>query len=239
MDLFSNRIMTNKMKLKIKISNLNDSNSNNKQFPNLRPSSSKNLKKKKSYSFNKPYIEKFEKRLNENKIKIDYERENKELKLKLEILQKEMNKIQNENNELKKKLEDEYIPRNKKKIILMNNQRIKFNSFNDYSMNTTTTKVETKINSEQSRKTEIKNSFDKKIPIFNTIEPKFNHDIKFKLVKSRQILSLNKNTKSYCNINNFDFEKNKEKDCIYKMELIRKRTLKLFENYNILLQGHK
>ena len=239
MDLFSNRIMTNKMKLKIKISNLNDSNSNNKQFPNLRPSSSKNLKKKKSYSFKKPYIEKFEKRLNENKIKIDYERENKELKLKLEILQKEMNKIQNENNELKKKLEDEYIPRNKKKIILMNNQRIKFNSFNDYSMNTTTTKVETKINSEQSRKTEIKNSFDKKIPIFNTIEPKFNHDIKFKLVKSRQILSLNKNTKSYCNINNFDFEKNKEKDCIYKMELIRKRTLKLFENYNILLQGHK
>ena len=90
----------------------------------------------------------------------------------------------------------------KKKIILMNNQKIKFNSFNDYSMNTTTTKVETKINSEQSRKTEIKNSFDKKIPIFNTIEPKFNHDIKFKLVKSRQILSLNKNTKSYCNINN-------------------------------------
>ena len=239
MDLFSNRIMTNKMKLKIKISNLKNSNSNNKEFPNLRPSSSKNLKKKKSYSFNKPYIEKFEKRLNENKIKIDYERENKELKLKLEILQKEMNKIQNENNELKKKLEDEYIPRNKKKIILMNNQRIKFNSFNDYSMNTTTTKVETKINSEQSRKTEIKNSFDKKIPIFNTIEPKFNHDIKFKLVKSRQILSLNKNTKSYCNINNFDFEKNKEKDCIYKMELIRKRTLKLFENYNILLQGHK
>ena len=239
MDLFSNRIMTNKMKLKIKISDLNNSNSNNKQFPNLRPSSSKNLKKKKSYSFNKPYIEKFEKRLNENKIKIDYERENKELKLKLEILQKEMNKIQNENNELKKKLEDEYIPKNKKKIIFMNNQRIKFNSFNDISMNTTSTKGETKINSEQSRKIQMKNSFDKNLTIFNTIDQKiYNNEIKFKLVKSRQIFSLNKNTKSYCNIN--DYVKNHtEKDCIYKMELIRKRTLKLFENYNILLQEHK
>ncbi len=239
MDLFSNRIMTNKMKLKIKISDLNNSNSNNKEFPNLRPSSSKNLKKKKSYSFNKPYIEKFEKKIKGNKIKIDYERENKELKLKLEILQKEMNKIQNENNELKKRLEDEYIPKNKKKIILMNNQRIKFNSFNDYSMNITTTKVETKINSEQSRKTEIKNSFEKNLPTFNTIDPKFNNEIKFKLVKSRQILSLNKNTKSYCNINHYDIKNNIEKDCIYKMELIRKRTLKLFENYNILLQEHK
>ena len=77
MDLFSNRIMTNKMKLKIKISDLNNSNSNNKQFPNLRPSSSKYLKKKKSYSFNKPHIEKFEKKLQTSKIKIDYERENK------------------------------------------------------------------------------------------------------------------------------------------------------------------
>ena len=74
--------------------------------------------------------------------------------------------------------------------------------------------------------------------MFNTIESNNNHrDIKFKLIKSRQILSLNKNTKSYCNIN--DYVKNHtEKACIYKMELIRKRTLNLFENYNFLIQEY-
>ena len=44
MDLFSNRIMNNKMKLKIKTFNdMKNSNYENKQFPNLKPSSSKNI----------------------------------------------------------------------------------------------------------------------------------------------------------------------------------------------------
>ena len=58
MDLFSNRIMNNKMKLKIKTFNdMKNSNYENKQFPNLKPSSSKNNLKKKSYSFGNKKIE--------------------------------------------------------------------------------------------------------------------------------------------------------------------------------------
>ena len=233
MDLLSNRIITNKMKLKIKTNN-DIPNPENKQFPFLRPSSSKNQLKKKSSSYQKPCLEKFE--IKNKEKKIDYEKENIELKLKIEILQKELNKLKLENNDLKNKLEIEYIPKNKKKILLMSNQKIKFNSFNDYSsISTNITKIDSKNYSEKDRREIKKNSFENNM--FNTIESNNNHrDIKFKLIKSRQILSLNKNTKSYCNIN--DVMKNLSKDPINKMELIRKRTLNLFENYNFLIQEY-
>ena len=219
MDLFSNRIMNNKMKLKIKTFNdMKNSNYENKQFPNLKPSSSKNNLKKKSYSFGNKKIEN-----SKIHIKIGYEKENNELKLKVEILENEIKKLKNENNELKKKLEDEFIPRNKKKIILINHSRIKFNSFNDYSsINTTTTKIESKLNSEQNRKN------------YKTIDQNINEN-KFKLIQSRQTYSLNK-YQSYSNIN--EIMKFESKDFNNKMEIIRKRALNLFEHYNNLLQDY-
>ena len=225
MDLFSNRIMNNKMKLKIKTFNdMKNSNYENKQFPNLKPSSSKNNLKKKSYSFGNKKIEN-----SKIHIKIGYKKENNELKLKVEILENEIKKLKNENNELKKKLEDEFIPRNKKKIILINHSRIKFNSFNDYSsINTTTTKIESKLNSEQNRKTE------KNIPNYKTIDQNINEN-KFKLIQSRQTYSLNK-YQSYSNIN--EIMKFESKDFNNKMEIIRKRALNLFEHYNNLLQDY-
>ena len=231
MDLFTNRILSNKVKLKIKVFNENKiSNSKNKKFPSLRPSSSKYILKKKSHSFGKNINENFENKNNQiiEIIKKDYEKENKELKLKLEILQKEIINLKQENNELKRKYE-EYIPRNKKKSILIQNTKVKFNSFHDFNSINSTIKNESKINSEQNRKTEIKKSFEKNITLFNSDENNFDINTKFKLVKNRKIPSFDKSIKSYSNINN--------QNSIIKMEFIKKRIMNLLNNYNILIEN--
>jgi len=237
MDLFTNRILSNKIKLKIKVFNESkNSNSQNKKFPLLRPSSSKHILNKKSYSFGKYLVENLENNDNNNNnnnqiIEIkqkDYEKENKELKLQLEILQKEIINLKQENNELKRKYE-EYIPRNKKKSILIQNTKVKFNSFHDFNSINSTIKNESKINSEQNRKTEIKKSFEKNITLFNSDENNFDINTKFKLVKNRKIPSFDKSIKSYSNINN--------QNSIIKMEFIKKRIMNLLNNYNILIEN--
>ena len=239
MDLFTNRILSNKVKLKIKVFNENKiSNSKNKKFPSLRPSSSKYILKKKSHSFGKNINENFENKNNQiiEIIKKDYEKENKELKLKLEILQKEIINLKQENDELKRKYE-EYIPTNKKKKLLIQNKKVKFNSFHSfYSINSTIIKNDSKISSEQNRKTQIKNSFDNNIPpVLNSIENNIEKDSKFKIYKNREMPSFDKSSKSYFNINevvNNCFNKNS----FMKMEYIKKRVINLLENYNILLR---
>jgi hypothetical protein len=238
MDLFTNRILSNKVKLKIKVFNENKiSNSKNKKFPSLRPSSSKYILKKKSHSFGKNINENFENKNNQiiEIIKKDYEKENKELKLKLEILQKEIINLKQENDDLKRKYE-EYIPTNKKKKLLIQNKKVKFNSFHSfYSINSTIIKNDSKISSEQNRKTEIKKSFEKNITLFNSDENNFDINTKFKLVKNRKIPSFDKSIKSYSNINEIIncFNQNS----IIKMEFIKKRIMNLLNNYNILIEN--
>ena len=144
------------------------------------------------------------------------------------MISKEIINLKQENNELKRKYE-EYIPRNKKKSILIQNTKVKFNSFHDFNSINSTIKNESKINSEQNRKTEIKKSFEKNITLFNSDENNFDINTKFKLVKNRKIPSFDKSIKSYSNINN--------QNSIIKMEFIKKRIMNLLNNYNILIEN--
>ena len=152
--------------------------------------------------------------------------------------EKKLNNIKEDSDynydDLKRKYE-EYIPRNKKKSILIQNTKVKFNSFHDFNSINSTIKNESKINSEQNRKTEIKKSFEKNITLFNSDENNFDINTKFKLVKNRKIPSFDKSIKSYSNINEIIncFNQNS----IIKMEFIKKRIMNLLNNYNILIEN--
>ncbi len=66
----------------------------------------------------------------------------------------------------------------------------------------------------------------------NSIENNIDKDSKYIIVKKREMPIFDKSIKSYSNINEVIncFNKNS----LMKMELIKKRVMKLLENYNIL-----
>lgn len=240
MDYLKKRDLDKKLSFVYKsISDLHFGNLNSKKFPSLKMSM---VKEKKDKNKIKNDIE-----LNINKnnklienctltLKEDYEKENKELKNKIELLQKENLNLKRENYNLKKQLEEEKNLFKNKQDFLFKNQKLKFNSFNNWLSSNNNNKKDYR---KYSFFKEYSYDFFRK----NSPENTFSNSIDFSPLNKKEIknyknnisLTLNSDSKSrnYIETNQNILEYKK----ILNNNL--KRMINLFQKYNSIIIKEK